>query len=152
MPWKFAKVLCKVLSACCLINRGIHWLLHGILQPEILHLIEQAHWDLEDHHIKEYIAKGSWLSTTFHNYWRLQGLKIHEEALLKVVSEASPLKMSWRSCSHVPRREVNNPLIYISRLLKLFQESLAGTPGADQICTLVLSNLCLALTNYLNSN
>ena len=64
VPQKFVKALCSMLSAYCLINSGIHWLLHGILQPEILHLIEQVHWGLEDHQIKEYTSHGK---LTFHH-------------------------------------------------------------------------------------
>ena len=70
MPRKFVKVLCRMPSAYCLINRGIHRLPHGILQPGTVHLTEQAHWGLEITTSRSVLAKRSWLSTIVHNSWR----------------------------------------------------------------------------------
>lgn len=109
--------------------------------------MEQAHWGLEDHHIKEYGSQGK---LTFHHLAttieELRDLEIHQEGLLKVVSEASPLKMSWKELQPRTQKTGEFPIDFHQQTVETFSEFIGRDTGTDQIYTLVLSNFCLALS------
>lgn len=63
-----------------------------------------------------------------------------------MVSEASPLKMSWKELQPCAQKTGEFPIDFHQQTVETFSEFIGRDTGTDQIYTLVLSNFCLALS------